>query len=74
MRELVFETAEQRKKKAADSLVKELARKKAPLLYEKARLEKMLAPDAGPLFRTLVQSQLDRIKEELKLIDGVATE
>ncbi len=74
MRELVFHSAEERKKKKAEEATQELARKKAPLLYEKARLEKMLAPDAGPLFRTLVQSQLDRIKEELKLIDGVATE
>ncbi len=75
MRELVFTTAEERRKKKADESAKELAGRIAPLLSEKARLEQMLArPDNGPMFSTLVQAQLNKIKEELKLIDGVATE
>ncbi len=69
MRELRFLNAEERKKKKAaeqDAAVKELARKKAPLLNEKARLENLLAePDSGPMFSALVQASINQIKDKL---------
>ena len=72
MRELQFLNAEERKKKKAadqDAAVQELARKKAPLLSEIARLEELLTDaDDEPMFCTLVQASIDQTKDKLKLI------